>query len=208
MSPWYKKIICTLTKEKGYQINDSTIQNPGPSLCYNLCMIKTFIIVAQTTDGFIARNSQHEATWTSREDKKRFIEITKRAGVMVMGLNTFKTFPSPLPGRLHIVYSPDENASENNIPGVVEYTKDSPADLIKKLEERGFTEVAICGGTTIYTMFMKSGLVETLYLTIEPKLFGKGMGIFNDDLDVKMGLVNKEITEGGTILLEYNTISN
>ena len=166
-------------------------------------MIKTFIIVAQTADGFIAKNSGHEATWTSREDKKRFVEITKRAGVMVMGLNTFNTFPSPLPGRLHIVYSPDENASEKNIPGIVEYTKDSPADLIKKLEDRGFTEVAICGGTTIYTMFMKSGLVETVYLTIEPKLFGKGMGIFNEDLDVNLQLMNKEITEGGTILLEY-----
>jgi dihydrofolate reductase len=170
-------------------------------------MIKTFIIVAQTADGFIAKNSDHEATWTSREDKKRFIEITKRAGVMVMGLNTFNTFPSPLPGRLHIVYSPDENASEKNIPGVVEYTKDSPADLIKKLEERGFTEVAICGGTTIYTMFMKSGLVETLYLTIEPKLFGKGMGIFNDDLDINLELMSKEITESGTMLLEYKIVS-
>ena len=125
---------------------------------------------------------------------------------MVMGLNTFNTFPSPLPGRLHIVYSPDENASEKNIPEVVEYTKDSPADLIKKLEERGFTEVAICGGTTIYTMFMKSGLVETLYLTIEPKLFGKGMGIFNDDLNTNLELVSKEVTESGTILLEYKIL--
>lgn len=171
-------------------------------------MIKTFIIVAQTADGFIAKNSGHEATWTSKEDKKRFVEITKRAGVMIMGLNTWNTFPAPLKDRLHIVYSPDEDASKNNIPGVVEFVKDSPTDLIKKLEERGFTEVAICGGTTIYTMFMKSGLVETIYLTIEPRLFGKGMGIFNEDLDVKMELVNKEITDNGTILLEYNTISN
>jgi len=169
-------------------------------------MIKTFIIVAQTADGFIAKNSGHEATWTSREDKKRFVEITKRAGVMVMGLNTFKTLPSPLPGRLHIVYSPDEKASKDNIPGVVEYTKDTPVDLIKKLEERGFNEVAICGGTTIYTMFMKSGLVETIYLTIEPKLFGKGMGIFNEDLDINLRLLSEETTESGTILLEYGVI--
>ena len=36
-------------------------------------MIKTYIIVAQTTDGKIARNSSHEADWTSRADKKHFI---------------------------------------------------------------------------------------------------------------------------------------
>ena len=170
-------------------------------------MTKVFIIVAQTTDGFIARHSQHEATWTSREDKKRFVEITKKAGVMIMGLNTFKTFPSPLKGRLHIVYSPDEDASKDNIEGVVEYTKESPAYLIKSLEERGFTEIAICGGSTIYTMFMKSGLVDTLYLTTEPVLFGSGMGIFNESLDKKLELVNLEKTEYGTILSEYKVIN-
>jgi len=168
--------------------------------------MKTFIIVAQTTDGFIAKNSNHEATWTSREDKKRFVEITKRAGVMIMGLNTWKTFPSPLPGRLHIVYSPDENAKDSNIPGIVEFTKDSPEKLIRKLEARGFTEVAICGGTTIYTMFMKSGLVETVYLTTEPVFFGKGMGIFNDDLDVKLKLINESSTEFGTKFSEYEVL--
>ena len=171
-------------------------------------MIKTFIIVAQTVDGFIARNSTHEATWTSREDKKRFIEITKRAGVIVMGLNTFQTFPSPLKDRLHIVYSPDEDAYKNNIEGVVEYTKLNPVDLIKDLENRGFKEVAICGGSTIYTMFIKSGLVDTIYLTTEPILFGSGMGIFKESLDVKLELIDLEKTEKGTLLAEYKIINN
>ena len=153
-------------------------------------MIKTFIIVAETLDGFIAKNSTHAADWTSKEDKRRFVEITKRAKVMVMGLNTYQTFPSRLKDRLHIVYSPDDNASKNNIEGVVEYTKESPADLIKSLETRGFTEVAICGGSTIYTMFIKSGLVDTIYLTIEPVLFGTGMNIFKESLDIKLELVN------------------
>ena len=54
---------------------------------------------------------------------------------------------------------------------------------------------------------MKSGLMETLYLTIEPKLFGKGMGIFNDDLDVNLKLVESNVTEGGTMILEYAVIN-
>lgn len=172
-------------------------------------MIKTFIIVAKTADGFIAKNSSHSATWTSKEDKRRFVDITKKAGVMVMGLNTFKTFPSPLKDRLHIVYSPEPNASENNIEGAVEYTSLSPLELIKSLEARGFTEVAICGGSTIYTMFIKSGLVDTIYLTTEPILFGSGMGIFNEPLeDIKLELINLEKTENGTVLSEYKVINN
>lgn len=170
-------------------------------------MIKTYIIVAQTADGKIARNSSHEADWTSRADKKHFIEMTKKSGVMIMGLNTFKTFPSPLKDRLHIVYSDKEGSENDNIPGVVEYTKDSPEVLIKKLEERGFKEVAVCGGSTIYTMFMKSGLVEKIYITIEPRLFGEGMSIFNQSLDIKMKLNStKTISGENVILLEYDVL--
>lgn len=170
-------------------------------------MIKTYIIVAQTADGKIARNSSHEADWTSRADKKHFIEMTKKSGVMIMGLNTFKTFPSPLKDRLHVVYSDKDDAEKDNIPGVVEYTEDTPEILINKLEERGFKEVAICGGSTIYTMFMKSGLVEKIYITIEPRLFGEGMSIFNQSLDIKMKLNSaKTVNDENVILLEYDVL--
>ena len=166
-------------------------------------MIKVFIIAAQTADGYIAKHSDHPAVWTSKDDKKRFIEITKRAGVMVMGLRTFKTLGKALPGRLNIVYSDKKENPE--IEGV-EYTSLSPKDLIKNLDERGFKEVAICGGSSIYTMFMESGIVETLYLTIEPKIFGSGMSLFNKDLDYDLKLVSSEAQESGTTLLEYDVV--
>jgi len=50
---------------------------------------------------------------------------------------------------------------------------------------------------------MKSGLVETLYLTIEPIMFGKGIRLFNDDMEHKLTLNGCEKTEGGSLLLEY-----
>lgn len=170
-------------------------------------MIKTYIIVAQTADGKIARNSTHEADWTSKADKKHFIEMTKKSGVMVMGLNTFKTFPSPLKDRLHVVYSNEHDPEKDNIPGVVEYTKDTPEILIRKLEERGFKEVAICGGTTIYTMFIQSGLVKNLYITIEPRMFGEGMSVFNQSVGIKMKLNSaKIVNDESAVLLEYEIL--
>ena len=134
-------------------------------------MIKTFIITAMTADGKIARNAGHAATWTSKEDKKFFVERTKEAGVMIMGANTYETIGKPMPGRLNIVYSKKQYEG-------VETTTLEPKALLSDLEKRGFKEVAICGGSTIYTMFMKAGLVQTIYVTVEPLLFGEGMGIF------------------------------
>lgn len=160
--------------------------------------MKTFIIAAMTADGFIAKDPNHPALWTSKDDKKRFVDITKRAGVVVMGLNTYKTLHRPLKERLNIVYSPD-----GPIEGA-EVTMKSPADLLKELEERGFKEVAICGGSTIYTMFMKAKLVDKLYLTVEPLFFGTGMKLFNDDLLFRLKLVSAVQADAGTLLVEYD----
>jgi dihydrofolate reductase len=163
-----------------------------------------FIIAALSADGYIARDSSAPSTaWTSKADKKRFVEISKRAGVVVMGQNTWKTFGGKaLKDRLNIVYSPERLP---DMPEGVEITSKAPAELLAELEGRGFKEVAICGGSMIYTMFMKSGLVNKLYLTIEPVIFGDGIRLFRETLDYKLKLENCTKTEDGTLLLEYTT---
>ena len=160
--------------------------------------MKTFIIAAVSADGYIAKDSQHPALWTSKADKKRFIELTKKAGVVVMGSTTYKTLGRPLKERLNIVYSRSQTFEG------AEITQDTPRDLLKKLEERGFKEVAICGGSHIYSMFMKAGVVDTIYLTIEPLLFGKGITMFNEDMRYNLILKSSQVSEStGSLLLEY-----
>jgi len=163
--------------------------------------MKTFIIAALTADGFIAKDSRHTSTeWTSKADKKRFVELTKAAGVIVMGSSTFKTINRPLSDRTIIVYSRN---SKFEMEGV-ETTQLPPQELLKSLEERGFKSVAICGGSQIYTMFMKAGVVDTLHLTIEPHLFGKGVPLFNDDMLYHLTLKSVAQSESsGAIVIEY-----
>jgi dihydrofolate reductase len=161
-----------------------------------------FIIAALSTDGYIAKDSNHAALWTSKEDKKRFIEITKRAGVVVMGLNTYKTLGRPLKERLNIIYAkPGE--LEVKADEKIEITSKPPRELLKELAERGFKEVAICGGSQIYTMFMESGIVNRLYLTIEPIIFGAGMKLFNKDMHYQLTLKSSGQTDSGALLLDY-----
>lgn len=159
--------------------------------------MKCFIIAALSADGHIAKDTRHAAFWTGKDDKKRFVELTRRAGVVVMGFNTFKTLPRPLKERLNIVYSNEP------LEGVETTTKD-PVELLKELEERGYKEVAICGGSQIYTMFMKAGVVSKIYFTIEPIIFGKGMHIFNDDMHYHLILKHADQAESGALLLEYD----
>jgi dihydrofolate reductase len=160
-------------------------------------MIKAFLIAAVTADGFIARDEKHSAFWTSKEDKKRFVELTKRAGVVIMGSTTYATLPRPLKERVNIVYSKTKTFEG------AETTRKDPLELLKELESRGFKEVAICGGSKIYTMFMKAKVVDRLFLTIEPLVFGKGITLFNEELQYHLNLVSANQAENGALLLEY-----
>ena len=114
-------------------------------------MIHCFIIAAQTADGFIAKDALHSPFhWTSKEDKKQFIELTKKAGVVVMGAQTFKTLPGALKERRNIIYSRSQSFEGT------ETTSEQPEELLQRLENEGVKEVAICGGAYIYTMFAKA----------------------------------------------------
>jgi dihydrofolate reductase len=165
-----------------------------------------FIIAALSADGCIAKNPTAPSTvWTSKADKRRFVELTKHAGVVVMGQNTWLTLGGKaLKDRLNIIYSPTPLP---DLPPNAEITTKSPSELLKELASRGHKDVAICGGSQIYTMFMQSGLVNKLYLTIEPVIFGAGIRLFKDEMDFRLRLVDSIKTEDGTMLQEYEVIS-
>lgn len=171
--------------------------------------MELFIIVATSADGFIAKNKEHlSVTWTNKEDKKRFVELSKDAGVVIMGSNTFKTMPKPLKDRLNVVYS--KSMTEKDLPPAevdrpVLITSKTPAELVTELEAKGYTKAAICGGSEIYSLFLESGLVKKIYLTIEPILFGNGITIFKNQLpeSLMMKLEKREVLPGGTLFLDY-----
>lgn len=160
--------------------------------------MKISLIAAVSADGFIAREHNEFAGWSSSEDKKVFVELTKRAGVMVMGSTTYKTIGKALPGRRNIVYTRGTIEQEG-----IETTAEAPEDLLKRLEQDGFEEVAIIGGATIYDMFLRAGLVTDVYLTIEPVLFGAGISLAADGLDVCMHVKETKMLNDDTILMHY-----
>ena len=163
--------------------------------------MKVFLIAAVSADGYIARNTLELANWTSSADKKLFVELTKKAGIMVMGATTLATIGRALPGRRTIVYTrhPEQIAIKD-----VEPTAEDPSILLKRLEKEGATEIAICGGQSIYTLFMQTGLVNEIYLTIEPIVFGQGITLFSAPLQSNLQLIESKLLAPDVQLLHYS----
>jgi len=133
--------------------------------------------MAATLDGKIAKHTKHPADWTSKADKEIFVAETKKAGVIVMGKTTYETIGRPLPGRLNVVmdFKPDKT---KNIPDLLEFTNKPPKSIISDLEKKGFSRIILGGGATINGLFLKRGLIDEIWLTIEPKIFGEGLSLF------------------------------
>jgi dihydrofolate reductase len=165
--------------------------------------MKVIAIAAVTADGMIGRSPQHFTNWTSKADKQMFAAASRQAGVVILGRATFQTFPKLLKDRLHIVLTahPDALAST---PGVVEYTAAAPAELLRSLEERGFSEVIIGGGASTYRLFLEAGLVDELWLTVEPVLFGAGVSLLGgSSVDIRMRLLEVMQLSSNTVQLKY-----
>lgn len=163
------------------------------------------LIAALSADGRIAQSENQNSTdWTSKEDLAFFVRKTKEIGTVVIGRRTFDTIGKPLKGRRMIVMTRKPRQSTfRDEDGSVEYTNASPAELVAKLEKEGVKELAVCGGSQIYSSFLQAGLVNDLYLSVEPVLFGSGVA-FGEGYDrINMTLADVERLSAQTVLLHY-----
>ncbi|MEH0021822.1 MAG: dihydrofolate reductase family protein [Desulfobacter sp.] len=159
------------------------------------------LLMATTLDGMIARDSNQFVDWTGKADKKYFVDVTRDAGVMIMGSKTYDTIGRPLPGRLNIVMTRDktrESRDENLV-----FTDQDPGDILKDLEQKEYDKVALIGGAVVNTMFAKANLITEVHITLVPKLFGKGLSLFSDELDTALEFKTCREIDKGHILLIY-----
>ena len=103
-----------------------------------------FMIFARASNGVIGKDGT--MPWHIPADLKRFKALTM-GHAMIMGRKTFESFPSPLPGRRHIVLTRDEAWQAEGAE-----VANSRAEALLLA---GTEPVAIIGGAEIYALFQK-----------------------------------------------------
>lgn len=167
--------------------------------------LRIVLLAAVTVDGKMARNSAHLSDWTSPEDKKIFVAESRRARVLILGNSTYKTLSRPLPGRLHVVLTTN-TVDKTGIPGVVEYTSASPGEIAASLFARGYSSAVLAGGAQINSLFLAHDMVDEIWLTVEPLVFGQGIHVFEGlDFDLRLRLISLEQINAGAYIAKYST---
>jgi len=166
-------------------------------------MMKIIMMMAMTADGKIAKNDNHFPNWTSKEDKAMFAKITKEHRAVLMGDKTFWTFPVPLPERLNVVFT-----LENNPPKIegVKWVSGEPEKVLEELEEMGYNSAVLGGGCYLNTLFLRKKLIDEIILTIEPKIFGGGLSLFNENVNINLELLEAKKINNQSIMLRYKVL--
>lgn len=166
--------------------------------------MKVILLMAQTLDGKIARQSDHFSDWTGGQDKKIFVRISKKAGLVIMGSKTFDTINKPLPERKNVVLTRNKNRKSewDNLT----FTDTPPVELLKNLEKEGFSEAILAGGASVNTLFAEQNLIDEIIVTVCPIIFGSGLSIFKKKLDIKLDLLETNTPGADLIYTRYRVI--
>lgn len=162
----------------------------------------TRLLMVTTLDGVIARNNKHNPLdWSSKEDKELYRQTSKEFGVLIMGQNTYDVIGTPLPGRLIIVLTEEKRP---DIAGSLERKSGDVKKILADLENRGFNKVLICGGAFVNSLFLKENLINEIQLTVEPKIFGSGLRLFDKiDANIELKLIEIKKLNENTVNLLY-----
>jgi dihydrofolate reductase len=163
--------------------------------------VRVLLLAVITLDGKIARNAHEFSGWSSREDKRLFARASREAGVVVMGRSTYETMPRPLPGRLNVVMTRQPPAIA---PEGVEFTSDPPERIVERLAMRSYSAIVVAGGAQVYRAFLEAGVVDELWLTVEPLTFGAGVSLLGDvSLELRFTLLEAQRMGENTVHLRY-----
>lgn len=156
---------------------------------------------AASVDGRISLMNKTLPRWTSQEDWQFFQKSLARIDAVVVGRNTYMAATDRLRRRNTFVLSSRPKTIKRR--GMVTFVNPASVSLAKLLQE--YKTVAVLGGGTVYGFMLKSGLLNEIFITIEPLIFGRGKNMFvGGARTTRVNLFSvKKLNRAGTLLLHY-----
>jgi dihydrofolate reductase len=175
--------------------------------------MKTILIFVSTLDGKITRwGEPHVSSWSSHQDQDYYKKVWNDSGLIVMGSGTYDAEQfKPSSNKLLMVMTGRPDKYKNSqVPGQLEFTSASPVEISARFKRERYPQMLVVGGPHVATSFLKEQLIDELWLTIEPRIFGTGGNFAIDEkLDIVLSLIYFEkVNEQGTLITKYAILKN
>ena len=173
--------------------------------------MKKILVFVSTLDGKVTQwDDPFVRKWSSKSDQEYFSGLWEESALIVMGSNTYNASPiKPSPVHLVVVMTrePSKYASKT-VTGQMEFTDETPNQLVTRFEKMGYKQMMVVGGPHVAASFLKDELIDELWLTLEPRIFGQGEGLVAEEkLNIRLKLISCEkLNEEGTLLTKYAVV--
>jgi dihydrofolate reductase len=173
------------------------------------------VAVVMSVDGKLTRHDEADISlWVSEEDQESFRPLVASHEVVIMGRHTYEAIQPKLrldlPIRRIVLTSTPKRFSKHAVQSRLEFVNQKPSDLVRLLKQEGVNKVLVVGGPPIIGELLRNNLIDYFFVTIEPHLFGAGIGLLDSvAIDKDLILVgSRKLNKQGSLLLKYKVNNN
>lgn len=161
------------------------------------------LIAAVTIDGKIARQEKPGTSWTSPADKASLHKKLDRCDCLVVGHTTYQAAINKLAQRNCIVFT--HSMSGGNQRKRCHYLNPQRINLDAFIRSHRYRTVGVLGGVSVFNYFLQRNLIDDLYLTIEPLVFGDGLPLTDARMSNRSYRLRsvRRLNVLGTLLIHY-----
>lgn len=154
--------------------------------------MKTILYLAVSLNGYIAKENDN-VDWVSEAQWRHYRDMLKRTKNAIVGRRTYKLMAEDEFIKECDFYVLTSDKTIKSKYSNIHIFKDSPKKLIEELEKNGAGEVLIAGGGRLNSSFIKEGLINEIFLDMEPIILGKGIPLFReDDFETRLKLIGSK----------------
>lgn len=170
-----------------------------------------FFVEKTKEAGVVVMGARTFATIGKPLKGRRVIVLTREvaAGRCVYGPAPACQSPQDVGGDSSPLFPPTHHPAvdrmKGNIPseGDIVYANLAPSQLVKMLEEEGHEAIVVAGGASVYTQFLREGLVTDLYLTVEPVMFGTGVPLVSGIERINLRFISARPLGDQSVVLHF-----
>jgi len=157
--------------------------------------------VATSADGRISLTKHTLPDWISKEDRRFFQNSLSHIDAVVVGRNTYRAAAARLRTRTTFVLSNHLKTVQHR--GTVTFVNPTHIDLAELF--RQYKTVAVLGGGAVYRALLERNLLDEIYVTVEPLIFGRGSAMVTGGTrTTRLRLLSvRRLNRAGTLLLHY-----
>lgn len=172
--------------------------------------MKVTIMMSMSLNGIICLEDRTES-FLSKDGGKLITSLSAKVGSIILGRGTYENVINNLGDsvvwnsakipKVVVTSNPDYEVVDDYI------SVTSPEAAIELLKAKGVTQTALVGGSKLTSAFMASGLVDEIWIDVEPVVVGKGVPLFKPkEFEVRTELLSVEKVNNGELLLKYKVV--